>query len=66
MTQTGSKWPKNDISEMSRFTRFAKHKFPAARQLKLFCTPADLLDCPTAAGNDQLNEFGDFSENVNH
>ena len=33
------KWPKNDISEMSRFTRFARHKFSAARHLKLFCTP---------------------------
>ena len=40
MTQNGSKWPKNDISEMSRFTRFARHKFSAARHLKLFCTPA--------------------------
>ena len=24
---------------MSRFTRFARHKFSAARHLKLFCTP---------------------------
>ena len=39
MTLNGSKWPKNDISEMSRFTRFARHKFSAARHLKLFCTP---------------------------
>ena len=39
MTQNDSKWPKNDISEMSRFTRFARHKFSAARHLKLFCTP---------------------------
>ena len=39
MTQNGSKWPKNDISEMSRFTRFARHKFSADRHLKLFCTP---------------------------
>ena len=26
---------------MSRFTRFARHKFSAARHLKLFCTPDD-------------------------
>jgi len=37
--KNGSKWPKNDISEMSRFTRFARHKFSADRHLKLFCTP---------------------------
>ena len=43
MTLNGSKWPKNDISEMSRFTRFARHKFSAARHLKLFCTPDDHL-----------------------
>ena len=41
MIQNGSKWPKNDIYEMSRFTRFARHKFSAARHLKLFCTPAE-------------------------
>ena len=41
MTQYGSKWPKNDISEMLRFTRFARHKFSAARHLKLFCTPGN-------------------------
>ena len=29
------------LAEMSRFTRFARHKFSADRHLKLFCTPAD-------------------------
>ena len=43
MTQNGSKLPKNDISEMLRFTRFARHKFSAARHLKLFCTPVYAL-----------------------
>ena len=27
------------LAEMSRFTRFARHKFSADRHLKLFCTP---------------------------
>ena len=37
--QNDSKWPENDIYEMSRFTRFARHKFSAARHLKLICNP---------------------------
>ena len=54
MTPNDPKWlkmaqklPKNDISEMSRFTRFARHKFSADRRLKLFCTPDDscILQC---------------------
>ena len=28
------------LAEMSRFTRFARHKMSAPRHLKLFCTPA--------------------------
>ena len=28
------------LAEMSRFMRFARHKFSADRHLKLFCTPA--------------------------
>ena len=28
---------------MSRFTRFARHKFSAARHLKLFCTPGEVV-----------------------
>ena len=31
------------LAEMSRFTRFARHKFSADRHLKLFCTPASCL-----------------------
>ena len=29
------------LVEMSRFTRFPRHKMSAARHLKLFCTPAE-------------------------
>ena len=55
MTQNGSKWPKNDISEMSRFTHFARHKFSAARHLKLFCTPAPLHMHLASPGRDHNN-----------
>ena len=57
MTQNGSKLPKNDISEMSRFTRFARHKFSAARHLKLFCTPG-------GASAPQHYQAGDTSLNL--
>ena len=32
------------LAEMSRFMCFVRHKFSAARHLKLFCTPAASTD----------------------
>ena len=37
---------------MSRFTRFARHKFSAARHLKLFCTPGSDTGDGCEEGND--------------
>ena len=39
------------LAEMSRFTRFARHKMSATRHLKLFCTPASrfLLRSPVSS-----------------
>ena len=60
MTQNGSKWPKNDIYEMSRFTRFARHKFSAARHLKLFCTPVMDSSTPPPKVIKSYTEKGNF------